>query len=270
MESEAVNNARVLLVPGFGEDRGHLSHIIEALEASGVRSHIQSPQDISKLWASHEEFEQFHAVSHSLGAVSLLDAAIVNPERFSSLTLMQPMGFNPDSFTHLTLRTGIKFANNQSIALKQLFGKLTGSWCDESTADIAADPDSWVITRNQIRSIINVTRNPLVAIRDILIGIQADIHEKIKTARTLNIPVSIILAAADELFDANVAHQNCQSLTEIGVSYSWLADQKARHDTFWLQPNRTARAIIQIIASSGHAVLSPSSVANDAGYQATR
>lgn len=263
---------RVLVVPGYSESLAHSRKLVDALatngydastfsqprragkEADRVKDPIQRQGNVvlSLVEATVPQGEKVHAVAHSLGSAAVLRAAQEAPERFASLTLMQPVGLvGEQSFPELLGRVGKKVTKNQTGALRSQDPQR-----QPKTGYVAsADKESAIrysarVARSQITGSGILAKQPLLAVQEATAVGSYDIADDIAKVKELGIPVNIVKAYSDEMFDTDKVDVGFAGITDSVDSYSSVADRTARHDTFWLQPERTAAIIGQLIQKS--------------------
>src|SRR5690606_1795293 len=172
--------------------------------------------------------ESVHAVAHSLGSASLLRAAIKDPERFSSLILMEPPGMTrSQSFIQLARRVGLKIARNHLYAARK-------------------HPSLSVSLRRVIRAQLSsagvIIKNPKLALEEAHTARRYNLANGTASVHALEIPVYIIKAHGDELFTTGNLPE-FEHILELAGAYCSITDRHAGHDTFWLHPQQTAQTV---------------------------
>ena len=271
-ESDQPTAGRVLVVPGYSETTAHSKKLVDALASQGfdastfsqprragkeahkVKDPIQRQGNIvlSLVETTVPQGEKVHAVAHSLGSAAVLRAAQEAPERFASLTLMQPVGMvGEQSFPELLGRVGKKVTKNQVGALRSqdpLRQPHTGYAASADTE--SAVRYSTRVARSQLAGSGVLTRQPVLAMQEATAVGSYDIADDIAKVKELGIPVNIVKAHSDEMFDTDKVDTGYAGIADSVDSYSSVADITARHDNFWLQPERTAAIIGQLIQKS--------------------
>jgi alpha-beta hydrolase superfamily lysophospholipase len=259
---------RVLVVPGYSETIAHNKKLVDALARSGFdASTFSQPRRASKvrdpiqrqgnvvlglLETGSATQGKIHAIAHSLGSAAVLKAAQEAPERFASITLFQPVGLvGGQNVAELSLRATKKVANNQAGALRNQ---------DPSRQDergYAANVDSESAGQFSGRVVIAqlaggaiLAKQPALAGREARASGRYEIADDIAKITALGIPVNIVTAYNDEMFDHEKVDVGHEQIANSVTSFSTVADQAARHDTFWMQPERTAKIVEQLISQS--------------------
>lgn len=252
----------VLVVPGFGETITHNKYLVDALSEIGFNAQTFSQPRNNESNESNDSIERqgeivldlldseasrqekVHAVAHSLGCAALLKAAIQEPDRFLSLTLMQPVGMAGNkSLSRLVGRVSRKVVKNHTGALKS----------DDSVNSSEMEnviEHSARIARSHLSSAGVLSRNPRLSLREALASGDYDITRDIRVARKLGIPINIVKSHSDELFESEKLDETYQEIAGHVDSYSSVSSRSARHDNFWLNPERTAKIIGQLISRS--------------------
>lgn len=261
---------RVLAVPGFSESISHNKGLVDALATQGFdASTFSQPRHRSKGGNSDviqrqadlllevvkdtvPQGEKVHAVAHSLGSAAILRAAQQDPERFISITLMQPVGMaDEQSLPEQITRAGTKVIKNQTGTFngqdpnRQPQNGYAASVDTESAIHFSGRV-SWA----QLVSSGVLSRQLSLAIREAKAADEYDISDDLARVKELGIPVNIVTSQADEMFDPDKVNAGYEALGTMPSSYSSVADKDARHDTFWMQPERTARIVEQLINQS--------------------
>lgn len=267
-ENQDPSSERVLVVPGYSESLAHSKDLVDALGATGLSAltfsqprrtdksqvaldPIQRQGNIVReiLDATVAKGDKIHAVGHSLGSAAILEAALQSPERFASITLMQPVGMvGNQSFIELAGRVSEKVAKNQMKAMKSQNPKKQPRGRYAASADSeSAVRYSGRVARAQITASGVIGKQPVLALKEASASGHYDIAEDLRKVAELGIPVNIVKAHGDEMFDPDKVDQGYEPIADIVNSYSSVADVKAGHDTFWLQPERTAQIVGQLI-----------------------
>lgn len=182
------------------------------------------------------------AVAHSLGCAAVLRAVQLNPDIFDSVILMQPPGLGPSAKTSLpslARRVAKKSFKNYRRSVKgQNPHNPKGRKYRSNFDDEAAEKYKGRVLKSQISGIRVIAKNPILALREALaVGeyrIDADIQ---KATDELGVPVHVVISNEDEILSDKVGNIPYAS------SVSYVADKKAGHDTFWMQPKRTAMIV---------------------------
>jgi alpha-beta hydrolase superfamily lysophospholipase len=193
---------------------------------------------------------RFHLVAHSLGSAVALLASMTDPNRFKSVTLLQPAGItSKQSIPKLMAKTSRKIVKNYVRARR---GQREGENEMHGHYVAAADTESAVDMTRRTAFALNLAKDelvsqPVLAFREGGIAGKYCVLEDLKAARDCGISVHVVMAASDEFF----AQKNINpSFAEFASSWTSVADPFAQHDTSWLQPNRTANIISQLISQS--------------------
>lgn len=256
---------KVLVVNGFSESITHAKPFVRALSKLGYNAltfssprHSGEKDDdpidiqsdiIQQMLEALPEGEQIDAVAHSLGAAATLRAAQAMPERFRSITLLQPVGaVDGQGFLDLAKGASTKVLKNQ-------MGALRGE--DEFQS---AKPESSIgLTRTRLKRFarvataqiaggFNLSENPRLAAREIAAVLDYDLATDVNNVDS-SIPIHVIKSNSDELFDTVKMDEKYPEFAD-RVTYSSNADQHARHDSSWLQSLRTARIVDSFIRKS--------------------
>lgn len=259
----------VFVVPGFSETIAHSRELVDALGRRGfdaetfspprrsdketrhVNDAIQRQGDVvlDVLEAAHPRPERVNAVGHSLGAAAILRAAITAPERFASITLVQPLGMTGNkTMRELSAAATGKTIKNQIEAFK---GQ---DPTDLPETGYAARIDSETPLRYAGRVAAAhaagfgvLAKRPMLTYKEAKQSGKYEIVEDVARVSELGIPVHMVMAYSDDLFDYSEVEATHEKIGEHAASHSTVADREARHDTAWLQPERTAEIISQII-----------------------
>lgn len=270
-DSEFLGAERVLVVPGYSETIAHNRKLVDALAKVGFNAlTFSQPRRVGKdshrvsdpiqrqgnvvlnlVEASVPTGEKIHVVAHSLGSAAILRAAQEDPERFASITLMQPLGMvGQQSFVEMAGRVSRKVAGNQISALRrQDPNRQPKVGYAANVDDESARSYTKRVFKAQLAGSQVLTTQPTLALREAIAAGKYNITDDIARVTELSIPVHIVVAHGDEMFDNDKVHAGY----EAGIaasSYSSVADRGARHDTFWMQPTRTAAIVSQLIDTS--------------------
>lgn len=253
------------LVPGFSETLAHTQSVVdmaaeEGFDASTFSQPRGSGESIraddgplerqSRLFldiirAKVPPVEKIDAVGHSLGCATLLLAAQKEPWRFKSITLMQPVGMvGEQSLLEMAGRSAKKVASIQGGAIikgqspKRRFSKAHQAKFD-SEGRLSY---SGRILRAQNAAGKLLLSHPGLAIDEANAARRYDIQQDLEKVSQLGIPINIVTSKSDEFFD-NDKVLPYESIADDISSYSMVAERKARHDTLWMQPRRTAKII---------------------------
>lgn len=256
-----------LVVPGYSETIAHSRSVVDALAREGYDAFTFSqPRKAGAGWredpigrqadlvlrvveAVVPEGEAVHAVAHSLGAAAALRAAPQAPDRFASVVLMQPIGLSgPQRLREQAARVAKKAAKNQVRALR---GQDPGRSPPRHYA-ATADTESTLrlfarVGGAQLVGLGVLFRQVGLALREASAAGSYDLAEDAAKARQLGIPVHVVKAHADELFDSERVDAGLRRVVDTVTSYSSVADPAACHDACWLQPTRSARIVDQLV-----------------------
>lgn len=258
---------KIVVIPGYGETIEHNKDLVDALTLIGFDAFTFSQPrrsiDPANAKAINQQAavvasiiekatygdEKIHAVAHSMGSGALLKAALNQPERFASITLMQPMGMvGVLGLKNLVARAGKKAIKNQRSALSGQNINKSSKKGYAATADFESIGRlSSRVAQAQLTSLGYLATNPRLSIREASEAGGYSINEDLEKVMDLGIPVHIVLSRGDELF--KYEDLDLKSLSGPS-SISSVADYDAGHDTFWMQPKRTAQMISQLIKQS--------------------
>lgn len=287
-DSAEAEAERAVIVPGYGEATAHNDKLVEEVAYQGLRAFtfdqprgaggkdykekdpLQRQANIlsSLLENQVPQGEKVHAIAHSLGAVAVLRAAVANPDRFKSITLMQPAGMvGEQGIPQLLARVAKKVVKNQVGALRSqdpdrtpISGRYAAKTDDESALRYSSRVLKAQLTGGKV-----LTARPILAIKEALAAGKYDITEKIAEDKdgtkidaitklsNMGIDVNFVFANKDSLFSRKKVFKKIQANDKAGIaanSYSSVADRKADHDTIWLQPERTARIVSDILRNA--------------------
>ena len=259
----------VFVVPGFSESNTHTKQLVDALSARGHRSETFSPPRksdratrkandaiqrqgdvvLSVLEATHSPDEPVHAVTHSLGSAAVLRAAQQAPERFASITMMEPLGMTErQSFGRLAFSAIKKTFSNQRNAMR---GQSPDSLPAEGyAARIDSEPRARYAGRVFAAQAVAggvIGKRAALAYKEARDSGSYDMASDVAKVTESGIPVHVVTAYGDEMFNrANVEAAHVD-IGDRATSHSTVADREAAHDTFWMQPERTAEIADQII-----------------------
>lgn len=269
--SKTPSAGNIFVVPGFSETTAHNSELVDALANEGFdATTFSQPRRTGRkadriadpigrqgrvilrvLEASVTPGEKVHAVAHSMGAAATLKAALEAPELFDSLTLMQPLGLaGEQGFSELLGRVNKKTVKNQRVALhSQDPRKLADHGYAANLDTESALNFSGRVTNAHIAAGKVLLSQPALSLREARAAGTYSMTDDIAKVTALGIPVHLVVAHGDEMFD----HDKVDAGYDAGVaasSYMSVADREAGHDTFWMQPARTAAIVGQIIRHS--------------------
>lgn len=267
-KSSSTGAERVLVIPGFSESVTHSKKLVDALARHGFyAATFSQPRHASKeahrvsdpigrlgdvvnslVETTVPEGKKVHALAHSLGTAAVLRAAQQAPERFASITLMQPVGMvGRQSLAELTGRVSRKVAKNQLEALhSQNPNKQPENGYAASVDNESAIAYSGRVAKAQLMGGKVLASQPPLAHKEASAAGNYEIADDIAKVTELGIPVHLVTAHADELYDNDKVHAGYEAGIA-ATSYSSIADPQARHDAFWLQPERTATIVDQIV-----------------------
>ena len=270
-ESHLLAAERVLIIPGYSETLAHSRKLVDALATNGFdastfsqprragkESHKVDPIQrqgnivLSMVEIAIPQGEKVHAVAHSLGSAAVLRAAQEAPERFASITLMQPLGMvGEQSLPELAGRVGKKVVKNQSGALRSQNPARQPNHGYTATIDAeSAVRYSGRVAKAQLAGSGVIGKQPILALNEALAVGTYEIAADVAKVTELGVPVNIVKAHSDEMFDHGKVDAGYEASIHTATSFSSVADRDARHDTFWLQPERTAAIIGQLIQKS--------------------
>lgn len=263
---------RVLIVPGYSETLAHARKLVDELGKLGMfAAAISQPRksrqrkigDSAKRDALERQADvlttmldrlapgvKITAIGHSMGAAAVLKAAQQQPDRFERIILEQPLGFgHKQSFGEQLRRVTWKVVRNQ---WRALFGQ--GSRRNEDGYRAALDEESSIaysvrVGRAQVAAGLLLASNVVLSLNEARAAGGYDASGDLEKVIKLGIPVHIIGAHADELFESKELDDTVMP-PEGGIRapLSYPADRRAGHDTFWMQPKLHA-AIIDSIGS---------------------
>ena len=274
-DSHASDAEQVLVIPGFSETITHSKDLVDALAAEGLdASTFSQPRQANSESSATEDpilrqgnvvlrlaesitpkGEKIHAVAHSLGSAAVLKAAQIAPELFASITIMQTPGMvGKQSLSGLAGRVSKKVINNQKSSLRsqdpnkpQKNGSYVAAVDKESALQYATRT-----TKAQLAGGRMIMSQPILASREAIATSRYDISDDISKVTELGVPVHIVGAQGDELFDHEKVDESYRKIAHTASSISSVADRKAGHDTFWMQPKRTAAIVEQLIHEEHH------------------
>lgn len=253
---------RVLVVPGFSEGIFHARDLVDALGDDGMDATtfsqprirrikgdpiVRQAEVVSGVLDSLPSNEKVHAVAHSLGGAAVLKAARDNPEAFASITLLQPVGMtSQQGLKKLVKRTGKKTIKNffQSLAVQDSspYSKKNEEYPYDKRKSTLRYMGR-VILAQILGGIYVATRSG--SLKEATAAGQYRIEDDMKAVMDLGVPVHVVTSASDEIFPyEEIDFENLDA-----TSFSSVADRKAGHDTFLLQPIRTADTVKKIITS---------------------
>lgn len=261
---------KLVVVPGFSEGITHTKKLLGALAAKGYDAvsfsqprkrgdktldpvERQSKIFLNVLDKQTAKDEKVHAVAHSLGGGALLKAAIERPEKFDSITILEPAGVvGRQRFGELLRRVGKKVVKNQLGAAQ---GQNADVFIRNGHYTASADTESALhfstrVNNAQLAGLGAIMRNPANAVREASAAGQYNMTADALRVHELGIPIHIVKAESDEMFDSDKVNGRLQPLFENGISVSSVADPTARHDTSWMQAERTARIVDQTIQAN--------------------
>lgn len=277
---------RVIVVPGYSEGIRHTRKLLGALAARGLdavsfsqprRRGDKSVDPIDRqtqvlkdvISAETAEDEKVHAVGHSLGAAAILRAAQDEPDKFASITLFQPAGaVGRQRFRELLRRVGNKTVRNHLVgARSQDASKHTR----HSHYTASADTESAVqhtgrVTAAQTAGLGTILRQPKLGIQEAVAAGNYYLGKDLERVSQLGIPVHVVTSHSDEMFDPAKSQRGFGYVVGVtkldgpepnvanaglpNIAIAEVADPYAGHDTFWMQPERTANIINETIHAS--------------------
>lgn len=245
---------KLVVVPGFSEGITHTKKLLGHLSAKGYDAitfsqprkrgdasldaiERQSEVLLDVLDERTAADEKVHAVAHSLGSGALLKAAIQRPEKFKSITIMEPAGaVGQQGLTELLGRVGKKVVKNQVGAA---MGQDSETFSKDGHYVASADSESAIRFSNRVNSAQlaaggTILKNPALAVSESLAAGRYDLTDETIQVIDLGIPVHIVKAQSDEMFDTDKVDMRLEGLLDHGASISSVADPTARHDTSWI------------------------------------
>lgn len=192
-----------------------------------------------------------HAVAHSLGAAAVLRAAPQVPEQFASVVLMQPIGLSGGQrFREQAARVGRKAAKNQLRALRRQDPERPPRHGYAAAVDTESALGFFTrVARAQLAGFGVLLRHVRLALREASAAGAYELAEDARKVRELGIPVHVVKAQGDELFDTDRVDAGYERVVDAVTSYSCVADPEARHDACWLQPARSAQIVRQLVGA---------------------
>lgn len=258
---------KIVVVPGFSEGVTHTKKLLGHLAAKGFDAiSFSQPRKrgdkrldpierqtrvlLDVLDKKMTDGERVHGVAHSLGSAALLRAAQEQPDKFQSITIFEPAGaVGRQSVPELLKRVGKKVVKNQVGAAA---GQNPANFTRDGHYTASADTESRVrfstrVNSAQLAGAGTLGKNPALAVREAVAAGNYDMTNDVRKVAELGIPIHIVKAESDEMFDTDKVDDRLETLLEHGASISSVADPTARHDTSWMQPERTARIIDQTL-----------------------
>lgn len=260
----------VLVAPGYSETVTHSKSVVDALAREGFEAFTFSqprkpgegwPEDpigrqadlvVRVVEAVVPQAATVHAVAHSLGAAAVLRAAPQVPERFATVILMQPIGLSgAQRLREQAVRVGRKAAKNQIGALRRQDPQRP----PRRGYAAAVDTESAVgyfarVARAQLAGFGVLLRHVRLALREANAAGKYELADDVRKVRELGIPVHVVKAQGDELFDTALVDDGYERVVDAVTSYSSVADPHARHDACWLQPARSAQIVRQLVGEA--------------------
>lgn len=254
-------------MPGYSETIAHSKSVVDALAQEGFESFtFNQPRKPGEGWpadpigrqadlvvrvveAVAPEAGRVHAVAHSLGAAAVLRAAPRIPERVASIVLMQPIGLSgAQPFREQALRVGRKATKNQLGALRRQDPERPPRHGYAAALDTESATGFFTrVARAQLTGFGVLLRHVRLALREANAAGAYDLADDARKVRELGIPVHVVKAQGDELFDTDKVDAGYQRVVDAVTSYSCVADPHARHDASWLQPARSAQIVRQLV-----------------------
>lgn len=261
---------QIIVIPGYSESIAHNKKLVNALCARGFNAFCYSqprsrgntgltdPIDrqgdvvLKILDLATKNNEKVHAVAHSLGCAAVVYAARQVPDRFASITLMQPLGMVGDqSFGELLNRVSKKVSRNTFGAMRGRH--LTYDLQDEISTPLDKETRlrfSMRVARSQLAGAGILAKHPRLSVQEAKASGKYDITEGIKEVVKVGVPVHIVTAHGDEMFDRHKVEAGYEIISDHVSSYNALSGLSATHDTFWLHPERSAFLLNKIIQQS--------------------
>jgi alpha-beta hydrolase superfamily lysophospholipase len=258
----------ILIVPGYSESLTHNKKLVNTLVRLGYDAMTYTqPRKRGKTGLTDPIARQgdivlnvldgiggenkMHVVAHSLGCAAVLYAAMQQPERFASLTLMQPLGMvGEQTFGEMFRRVNRKVVRNQLGALKGRH--LTHTSDLDGAAPLDKETKLRYVARVAIAQLAAagiLAKHPRLAVQEAKASGKYNITEHINEVAELGIPVHVVTADSDEMFDKQKVAAGYELISAHVTSYNQLSDVAAAHDTFWMHPERSASIIDQTISS---------------------
>ncbi len=246
------DNGSIVVVPGYSEGISHTKQLVDALASKGfsvgtynhprrdekgitrIMDPVQRQAEVllSFIEATVPKGTKISAVAHSLGAGAVTEAVRKRPDRFKNVILFQPVGMSGQhSVPELAAKTTKKVINDHIKALQ------------------SKNPVSQLshVLKTQIAGAGVLVSNPYLALREAKAAGNYDIASGLAEIATHGIPVHIVTANSDELFDQNKINSYYPQVADNVASMSTVSDKNAGHDTFWTQPENTAEIVRQLI-----------------------
>lgn len=266
----------ILVVPGFSETITQNSRLVDSLAKQGFdattfsqprrrgNKAIRQSSAVDRQAAlvtgfvdqmtGGVEHKKINLVAHSLGAAAVLRAAQQMPDKISSIILLEPVGMTEPQ----GLGTIMKKSSKKNLRNQKNSEAIAASIPNETKSSIKK-----LLTKSQLGATALMARNIPLATRESLEAAKYSIDADAKAVASLGIPVHVIRAQADELFnqtqadatyglDGYMTDGQTVPIDGLFASYSVMADPEAGHDTSWLRPKATAIAVSNAL---GHAAL---------------
>lgn len=262
--------AKILVVPGFSETITHNKALADALGRRGYRSMTftqpkrrKIAEDIGPieyqgrvvcflLDACLENDEKVHGVVHSLGGPVMLKAfqiaILERKNHFASLQLHESAGVTGrQGIGRLAIASTGKLLSNHKRALKPQDPERQLEIGYRAAKD--TEPRS-SYSRRVLRAHLSGGRifmHPVLSIQEAKAAGSHNARRDMAVAAALGTAAHIVTAPGDEFFGQERFDANYSFFEYAAASYSVVADAGAGHDTFWMQPERTAEIVDQIL-----------------------
>lgn len=198
------------------------------------------------------------AVAHSLGCAAVLRAVQLNPDIFESVILMQPPGLGPSVGTNLpslVKRVAKKSAKNLMRSIK---GQKPNNPKRSKYYHSNFDKENLIkysgrVLKSQKSGMRVIARNPFLALREARAVGKYQIDADMEKVKKLRVPVHVVISNKDEIFDNQYSlTKDNYGILPYASSVSSVANEKAGHDTFWMQPKRTAMIVNGLLRQKNH------------------
>lgn len=246
----------IVLSPGYSETITHCKELVDMLAGKGYSALTYSQPRrgytsdllgrektivLSLIGATIPAGKKTHVVTHSYSAAAVLRAALERPELFASVLLMQPSGMaGNQSLFKVVRQIGKKMIETQAGAIRDRRAKKQAISTGEPQERSASFRQ---VLSTQLASTAMVVKNPLLSLQEAKLVVRHSIVNDIAAVKQLGIPVYVISAYSDELFNLTKSGVGYEDIVTLPGAYISVADKHARHDTFWIHADRTTRLI---------------------------
>ncbi|MDP3696795.1 MAG: alpha/beta hydrolase [Candidatus Taylorbacteria bacterium] len=210
----AEKGRRVLAINNiYGISAEHLENIKEARELIPDELLLSKVAATLKVFEVKEGFDQIDVVAHSEGAIHAIFAALLRPEKFRNLLLVDPAGMVGEDNRSRVIKGGILDIARQVARLYKREGIIS------TAKKVARDAMSFA------KAIVAGPKKTWDSIGTIS---KTQIHERLEVLNDLGVKISIIHGTDDRLYSLD----DVQKLTKSGTVHGFYSTETTHNEIF--------------------------------------